>query len=249
MLPLTPTINIANNTTGRYPYEGSDEYDHSHDVVPEEAQHIVYVNILYDVPETFDHVLYCLLTYSLITKALYTRSSIGQNIVMGDWKTCFVQTLSAATFTGIGDYIAHAAVHALRLAVRHARAVAAPAPLRTLVLVRDGGRLGAVGGGSVADGLPLAGGVRGLPAHEPGRREHTTSAARGVLIAADSALIFSQFTILIAAHIIVFSTKQASVTFLSSFDTKISTKTLLRFRETSSRFGLQHFSDRSQAAR
>lgn len=38
-------------------------------------------------------------------------------------------------------YVAHAAVHALRLAVRHARTVAAAAPLRALVLVRYRRRL------------------------------------------------------------------------------------------------------------
>lgn len=55
--------------------------------------------------------------------------------------------------------------------------------------------LGAVGGGAVAGGFALAGGVRGLTAHEAGRREHAARAARGVLVAAQRTLVTLQLSL------------------------------------------------------
>lgn len=55
----------TDHTTSRDPYEGGDQHDDTDDVVPQEAQYVVYIDVLYYVPETFHHILYRFLADTL----------------------------------------------------------------------------------------------------------------------------------------------------------------------------------------
>ena len=76
-----------------------------------------------------------MVTYT-ITEAMNAGSSVGQDVERFERKACVVEVVAAASFTGIGDRIAHARLITLRLTERQARPIATQTLLQTFRSVR-----------------------------------------------------------------------------------------------------------------
>lgn len=101
------------------------------DIVAEEAEHAVDVDLFNDVPEALHDVLDRLLANAFVAEALNARSSVWQDVWRLNSEARLVDGHAAASFASVGDDIAHAALQALRLAVRNALPAAALPALLT----------------------------------------------------------------------------------------------------------------------
>lgn len=58
-------INVTDNATRRYPYNGSDDYHSTHYIIFQKAHNFVNVYILDNIPESFHYILNGFLTNTL----------------------------------------------------------------------------------------------------------------------------------------------------------------------------------------
>lgn len=73
MLPLpllfaffhTSMVDVTDNATRWYPYDGGDDYHSTDYIIFQKAHNFVDVYVLNDIPESFHHVLNSFLTYTL----------------------------------------------------------------------------------------------------------------------------------------------------------------------------------------
>lgn len=185
-------------------------------VVTHELQHSVNVDLLDDVPEALDHILYTffahalrpqaqLLVFSsdsltknknrrrqttnLVAEALDARRPVRQYVGRLDRETRLVDAHAAATLARVLYDVAHARLQALRLAVRDAFAVAALAALLARGSVHHWRRLRAVRLAARAARLLLARRILRLAALHARRHVLAILAARRVLVTANGPLV------------------------------------------------------------
>lgn len=125
----------------------------------------------------------------LVAEASYAGCSVGQHIWRFHGEASLVDAHATATLAGVHNDVTHAALQALRLAIRHTLAIAALASLLANGAVGHGRRFGALSMGASATCLLLTGGVLCLAALHSCRHELTVLAARRVLVTAHGALI------------------------------------------------------------
>lgn len=70
-------VYVTDNATSRYPKNRSDQHYSSYNVISQKQQHFVYVDVFYNVPEAFDHILNGFFAISVIAKTLNTGSSVS----------------------------------------------------------------------------------------------------------------------------------------------------------------------------
>lgn len=125
----------------------------------------------------------------LVAEASYAGCSVGQHIWRFHGEASLVNAHATATLAGVHNDVTHAALEALRLAIRHTLAIAALAPFLANGAVGHGRRFGALSMRASAARLLLTGGVLSLAALHRCRHELTVLAARRVLVTAHGALI------------------------------------------------------------
>lgn len=120
--------------------------------------------------------------------------------------------------------VAHAALQSLRFAVRDAFAVATLTALLTRRPVHHRWGLGTFGLAARATCLLFARGILRFSAFHTSGHILAVLTARRVLIATNRALISSQFTVFVAARVVIFGAEQTSVALFVAFDTQIATE-------------------------
>lgn len=152
-----------------------------------------------------------------------------------------------STQTQTLTYVAHATLHSLRFTVRNAFARFTFSAFLTICVVGHRRALRTIGPISATFRFLFASSVLRFSAFHLAVHVLTVLTTRWILVAAHR--LRSQFTIFIAACVVVFRAQKAGVTLFVTLHTQVATKTLLGLRETTARFGLKDFSYRAQTAR
>lgn len=219
------------------------------DIVSQKPENSVDVDFFDYVPESLDNVLNCFLTDSLVAEALNAWSSIRKNVWWFNRKACFIDRHSAASFASVSNDIAHTALKSLRFTVWNAFACSTLSPLLTNRSVVHRWWLGTISVSTWTSCFLFACGVSCFTALNTGLHELTVLTARRVLITANSALILTQFAVLVTALVVVFGAQQTSIALLVTFNSKISTERFFRLWKAATTLRLQHFSDRTERTR
>lgn len=127
--------------------------------------------------------------YHLVAKACYAGCSIGKHVRWFHGEACLIDARATASLACVHNDIAHAALKALRLAVRYTLAIAALAALLANGSIGHGRRFWALGMGASTTCLLLTSSVLCLATFHRCRHELAVLAARRVLIATHGTLI------------------------------------------------------------
>lgn len=92
-------------------------------VVLEKAQCLCHIDLLNNVPKTFNNVLYGLLANSLVAKACNAGCTVGQHIRRLHWEASLIDAHPTAALARIHNDVAHATLQSLCLTIWHTFAI------------------------------------------------------------------------------------------------------------------------------